>query len=65
MENVSIFKATMDHIYMISRNVYERYINIAYPIIIATESSQKYHLRLVKSMKAGDREDFMKSMEKK
>ena len=49
---------------MISRNVYERYINIAYPIIIATESSQKYHLRLVKSMKAGDREDFMKSMKK-
>ena len=64
LSNLWIFKATIDHMYMISRNYDDIPINIAYPGIFASESSQKYNLHLGKAMKSDDREDFMKIMEK-
>ena len=64
LENVSIFKAIMDHMDLISRNYDDGSINLVDPRIIATETSQKYNIHLGKSMKADDGEDFMTSMEK-
>ena len=64
MANVSIFKATMDHMDLISRNSDEGYINLEDPIILAAETSQKDNLHLVKAIKADDREDFMTVMGK-
>ena len=61
VENVSIFKATMDHMDLITRNSDDGSINLAYPRILAAESSQKDNLHLGKAMKADNREDFMKS----
>ena len=49
---------------MISHNSDDESINLADPIIIAAETSQKDNLNLGKSMKADYREDFMKSMGK-
>ena len=54
----------MDHMDLISQNFYDISINLAYPIIIAAETSQKDNLHLVKAMKSDDPEDFMKTMEK-
>ena len=50
---------------LISRNSDDGSINLADPRIIAAETSQKDNLHLGKAMKADDREDFMKAMEKK
>ena len=54
----------MDHMDLISRNSDDGSINLAYPIILAAETSQKDNLHLGKSMKADDPEDFMKLMGK-
>ena len=54
----------MDHMDLISRNSDDRSINIAESRILAAETSQKYNPHLGKAMKAADREDFMKAMEK-
>ena len=54
----------MDHMDLISRNYDDGYINLAYPIIISAEISQKDHLHLGEAMKSGDCWDFMKAMEK-
>ena len=54
----------MDHMDMISHNSDYGYINLADPIILASGTSQKDHLRLVEAMKADYCEDFMKAMEK-
>ena len=48
LANVSIFKATIDHMYITSRNFYDGSINIAQPTIIAAENSQKDNLHLGK-----------------
>ena len=64
LANVSIFKATIDHMDPISRNSDDGYINLADPRIIAAENSQKYNLHLGEVMKAYDSEDFMTAMEK-
>ena len=64
MANVSIFKATMDHMGLISRNSDDGYINLAEPIILATETSQKYNTHLGEAMKADECEYFMKAMVK-
>ena len=64
LANVSIFKATMDYMDLISWNSDDRSINLSDPIIIAAETSQKYNIHLVEAIKADDREDFMKAMEK-
>ena len=64
LKNVSIFKANMDHMYLISRNADEGSINLVYPRIIAAETPHKYHLRLVEAMKSDDGEDFITVMEK-
>ena len=48
MENVSIFKATMDHMNMISRNLDDGYINLAEPRILAAETFQKNYLHFGK-----------------
>ena len=37
--NVSIFKSTMDHMDLISRNSDDGSIKLAYPIILAVETS--------------------------
>ena len=50
---------------MISRNSSDGSINLSYPIIPEAETSQKYNIHLGEAMKAYDREDFMKAMEKK
>ena len=62
--NLSIFKSTIDHMDLISRNSDDGSINLAYLRIIAAETSQKDILHLGKSMKSDDREYFMKAMEK-
>ena len=49
---------------LISRNCDDKSINIADPIILTAETSQKDNLHLVKAMKSDDPEDFMKTMEK-
>ena len=54
----------MDHMDMISRNYDDGSINLAYPIILAAETSQKDNLHLVKSMEDDDSEDFIKAIEK-
>ena len=64
LENVSIFKSTMDHIYLISRNSDDGSINLVDPRILAEETSQKDNLHLREAMKATDSEDFMTVMEK-
>ena len=64
LANISIFKATMDHMDLISRNSDDGYINLAYPRIITAETYQKDNPHLGKAMKAGDREDFIKAMGK-
>ena len=55
----------MDHIDLISRNSDYISINIADPMILSVETSQKDNLHLVEAIKADDREDFMKVMGKK
>ena len=55
----------MDHMDLISCNYDDVFINLAYPRILATETSQKDNLHLVEAIKADDREDFMKVMGKK
>ena len=60
-----IFKATTDHMDLISSNYDDGSINLAEKIILAAETSHKDNLHLGKAMKAGNREDFMKAMEKK
>ena len=64
LANVSIFKATTDHMDLISRNCDDYSINLADPIFLTAETSEKDNHHLVKSMKADDSEDFMKTMEK-
>ena len=64
LANVSIFKVTMDHMDLISRNYDDGSINLADPIILSSETSQKDNTHLGKAMKADDSEDFMKAMEK-
>ena len=64
LANVSIFKATMDHMDLISRNFDDGDINLVESIILAAETSQKYNLHLVETMKYDDHEDFMKAMRK-
>ena len=54
----------MDHIYLISRNSDDESINLAEPMILAAETSQKDNLHLGESMKADYCEDFLKAMEK-
>ena len=49
---------------LISCNSDDGSINLVEPIIIAVETSQKYNIHLGKVIKADDREDFMKAMEK-
>ena len=49
---------------LISRNSDDGSIDLADPIILASETSQKDNLQLGKTMKADDREDFMTVMEK-
>ena len=49
---------------LISRNSDDGSINLADPRILAAENSQKDNLHLRKAMKADDREDLMKIMEK-
>ena len=62
--NVPIFKATMDHMDMISRNSDDGSNNLADPIFLTTETSQKNNFRLIEAMKADDSEDFMKAMKR-
>ena len=64
LENVSIFKATIDHMDLISRNYDDGSIKLADPIFSAAETSQKDNLHLGKATKYDNREDFMKAMEK-
>ena len=64
LENVSIFKATMDRMDWISRNSDDGSIYPADPRILAAETSQKDNLHLVEAMKADDCDDFMKATEK-
>ena len=54
----------MEHMDLICRNYDGVPINLAYPIMFATETSQKDNLYLGVAMKSEDCEDFMKSMEK-
>ena len=49
---------------LISRNSDDGSINLAYLRILTAETSQKDNLYLGETMKANDREDFMKAMEK-
>ena len=49
---------------LISRNSDDGSINLADPRNIAAENSQKDNLHLGKAMKADDREDLIKIMEK-
>ena len=64
MANVSVFKSTMDHMDLISRNFDDVSINLADPRIIAAENSHKDNLHLGKSIKSDDCKDFMKATEK-
>ena len=41
-----------------------RSINVAKPRVLASETSQKDNLNLGKSMKADDREDFIKAIKR-
>ena len=54
----------MDHMDMISCNSDDGYINLADPIILEAETSQKDNLHLGEAMKADDCEYFMTVMEK-
>ena len=54
----------MDHMDLISRNSDDVSTNLVDPIIIAAETSLKDNLHLGEAMKADDRENFMKEMEK-
>ena len=65
LENVSIFKAILDHMDLISRNFDDGSVNLADTRTLATESYHKDNLHLGKAMKADDCEDFMKAMGKK
>ena len=64
LANVSIFKATMNHMDLISRNIDNNSINLADPRLLAADISEKDNLHLGEAMKADDREDFLKAMEK-
>ena len=46
---------------LISRNYDNGTINLIYPRILATETSQKDNLHLGEAMQAGDHEDFFPS----
>ena len=48
----------MDNLDLISRNYDDVSINLADPIILAAETSQKNNLHLGEAMKADDREYF-------
>ena len=54
----------MDKMDLISRKCDDESINIADPIILISETSQKDNPHLGKAMKADDSADFMKAMEK-
>ena len=58
LANVSIFKVTMEHMYLISFKYDDGSINLTDPRISAEETSQKDNLHLGKAMKADDREYF-------
>ena len=64
LENVSIFKTTMNNMDMISCNSDDGYIKLADPGIHAEENSQKDNLHLGEAIKADNREDSMRVMEK-
>ena len=64
LATVSIFKPTMDHMDLISRNSYDGSINLSNRRIIAAETSHKDNPYLGKAMKSDDCEDFMKVMKK-
>ena len=64
LENVSIFKETMDHMDMIIFNFDGGSMNLGDPIIIAAETSHKDNLHLGKAIKADNCEDLMKATEK-
>ena len=49
---------------MISQNFDDRWINLAYPRILASENRRKYNIHLGEVMKSDDFEDFMKATEK-
>ena len=49
---------------MISRRFDDRFIKLAYPMIISEETSQKDSLHFGESIKTDDSEDFMTVMEK-
>ena len=61
LENVLIFKATMYHMNLISRNSDDGFINLEDPRVLAEETSQKDNLHLGKAMKADNCEDFMRA----
>ena len=54
----------MDHMDLISRKCDDESINIADPIILIAETSQKDNHNLRKAMKTDQSEDFMKAIEK-
>ena len=54
----------MDHMNLISRNSDDGSINILDPRVHAAEVSQKDNPYLGKAMKADDRDDLMKAIEK-
>ena len=54
----------MDHMDITSHNFDDWYNNLADPIILAAETSQKDNIYFFKATKADDCEDFMKAMEK-
>ena len=60
LANVSIFKATIDHMDLIRHNLDDGYINLAEPKILAAETSQKDNLHFGKALKDDDCEGFMK-----
>ena len=64
LANVLIFKATMYHMDMISRNSGDGSINLEDPRILAEETSQKDNLHLCKAMNSDDHEDLMNEIEK-
>ena len=55
----------MDHMDMISCKSDNGYINLADPIILAEETSQKNNLYLGEAMKVDDFEDLMRAMKNK
>ena len=62
--NLLILNNFMDYIDMISHNSDDRSINLADPVILAAETSQKDNLHLGEATKVNNCEDLMKSMEK-